>query len=221
MQVADDDGAGTAAPFRVLFVCTGNVCRSPLAALLFAAEAPDGALVEVSSAGLYALVGQAMDPPTATAAREHGVEPSRHRAQQFEPAMARAADLVLIAETVQRDEVMRQLPTALRRTFALKELARLVRHLEPGEARAVVARAADIRGIDGPLVAGTDDITDPFRAGLDRAHSTAAEISEAVHTIVKMLDLPMPARRGPRPGPRPHPPSAPPAAQRPRPRPAP
>ena len=50
--------------FRVLFVCVGNVCRSPLGELLLAPLLPDG--FEVSSAGVGALVGQPMAPEAAT-----------------------------------------------------------------------------------------------------------------------------------------------------------
>jgi len=85
--------------FRVLLVCTGNTCRSPMAAgLLRQMLENEGARIVVESAGTAAWEDQ---PATATAiqvAAEGGVDLSGHRSRRLTPAMVRAADLVLVME---------------------------------------------------------------------------------------------------------------------------
>ena len=70
---------------RVLFVCTGNICRSPAAEVLFAAAASHAQVhVQVASAGTGAWhVGQGPTAPNLRAARRAGFDMSAHRAQQF------------------------------------------------------------------------------------------------------------------------------------------
>jgi protein-tyrosine phosphatase len=84
---------------RVLFVCTGNTCRSPLAAAVLVRELePDGERVSVSSAGTAAAEGQ---PPTAEAiavAARDGIDIRQHRSRRVADAAVRHADLVLVME---------------------------------------------------------------------------------------------------------------------------
>ena len=96
--------------FDVLFVCTGNVCRSPMAELLFRGWTDPAADVTVSSAGVQALVGHGIDASSASALGQLGIDPTRHRARQFESWMAADADLILTATRDQRDLVMTAVP---------------------------------------------------------------------------------------------------------------
>ncbi|WP_181155983.1 hypothetical protein [Microbacterium sp. MYb72] len=71
-------------PHRVLFVCLGNICRSPLAeAILRARAAESGVPVEVASAGVSANPGDPMDPDTLADAARHGIDGTAHRARRF------------------------------------------------------------------------------------------------------------------------------------------
>ena len=85
--------------FRVLFVCTGNTCRSPMAAGALLRElGADGERVEVASAGTAAWEGQPATAPSIEVAAREGIDLAGHRSRRVTPALVRAADLVLVME---------------------------------------------------------------------------------------------------------------------------
>lgn len=111
---------------RILMVCTGNICRSPLAERLLAARLADaGVSAEVSSAGTGAMVGDPMTPETAALVRPLGGIERPHAARQLDSSMIRDADLILTATRQHRAAVVSLMPTAVPRTFTLLEFARL------------------------------------------------------------------------------------------------
>lgn len=82
---------------RLLFVCTGNTCRSPLAAALARREAGrrDLGVVEVRSAGTFAGSGAPASQGSLIVAQRHGVDLSEHRSSPLGPEEVEWADLVL------------------------------------------------------------------------------------------------------------------------------
>lgn len=88
-----------AALFRVCFVCTGNICRSPMAEVMFRRRIADAGLegvIEVISAGTGEWhVGEQADERTIAALAAKGYDGSRHRARQFDPAWFDSLDLVV------------------------------------------------------------------------------------------------------------------------------
>ena len=84
---------------RVLFVCTGNTCRSPLAAAALAASlGPDRERVRVASAGTAAAEGEPANPGSVKVAGEAGIDLSGHRARRLNTALVREADLILVMD---------------------------------------------------------------------------------------------------------------------------
>src|SRR5690606_13926645 len=93
---------------KILFVCVGNICRSPTAELLMRRRLQGRSNVEVSSAGLQALVGRPVDPQAATLLRENGIDPDSHVARQSTPSVLVAADLVLVMEQSHHARIVRE-----------------------------------------------------------------------------------------------------------------
>lgn len=86
--------------FSVLMVCTGNICRSPMAEGLLRQMLPDALVpfVSVRSAGTHGLHGNQAEPFAIEAAAAYGADISGHRARILDAAMVRGADLVLTME---------------------------------------------------------------------------------------------------------------------------
>ena len=105
----------------LLIVCTGNICRSPVAESIFRQrlEASAGWTGRVLSAGIDALENQRADPTVLGMMRERGFDLAAHRARQLTPEHVRQADLVLVMETQQRDALLDLDPTARGKTFRL------------------------------------------------------------------------------------------------------
>lgn len=101
---------------RILTLCIGNICRSPLAEALLARELPDRV---VWSAGLSALVGAPADPLSILLAAEQGLDLRAHRAQQVNSQMCQRADLILVMEQHQRAELERRYPLTRGRVYCL------------------------------------------------------------------------------------------------------
>lgn len=184
MQVPDDDR------FAILCVCTGNICRSPVAERLLAARL--GPSVEVSSAGTFGVVGAPIAKPMARRLRTAGVSADSFAARRLLGSMARSADLILAMTKAHRSEVVELAPAAVRRSFTLLELARLLEDLGPEELPAGPP-AARLRAAV-PLLAArrrpstvSDDIDDPIGRPDSVYGRVFAEISEAVDRIAAVI----------------------------------
>ena len=94
---------------KVLFVCTANICRSPMAQAIFNALAEDGDLpFRAESAGTAALEGRTIAPNAVAALEEAEIYPGADRARRVSEAMIEEADLVL-AMTPQHNATLRRL----------------------------------------------------------------------------------------------------------------
>lgn len=183
----------------ILVVCTGNICRSPIAEgmLRNALTARFGeAAPRVSSAGTWGLEGVSATPEAVKAAAERGVVIGEHRARRLSPDRARAADLVIAMAVEHREALEHDLEVASR-TFTLKELVRLLEALLPpvssdadGGARSLadrVAAASEARreGFQGnPL---DEDVADPIGLPLQSYRAIAWELEEWVARLIDGL----------------------------------
>ena len=184
--------------FTVLVVCQGNVNRSALGAVLLERWAewylPKGAAehVRVTSAGLGAPVGSRMGRRTKVIAEALGADPSRHRAAQISEAHLRAADLVLVSSSDQRNSVLGLVPGALVRTFTILEAGRVAEALPEwpaphsvDELRARVLAIADNR--IARAGGGEDDIIDPQGKDDEAYRQMAREEVPALAELARAL----------------------------------
>jgi protein-tyrosine phosphatase len=158
-----------------------------MAELLLRAWADPRAEVEVHSAGMQALVGRKIDDSSAAALTQLGIDPTPHRARQFEPWMAKQANLILTAERSHRDQIMTELPTLFRQTFTMKEFARLAPFITENSAAGALRQASLGRTSVGSVPIEQDDVADPFRGAVKRARSSAEEITALVRVTLDML----------------------------------
>ncbi|MGB9887312.1 MAG: low molecular weight protein arginine phosphatase [Moorellales bacterium] len=110
---------------RILFVCTGNTCRSPMAAAWAEAWLRSRGVegVSVESAGVGACEGQPASPEACLVMAEKGLDLRPHRARRLREELLAEADLVLTMTAAQRESLRRLWPQYAGRIFSLKEYA--------------------------------------------------------------------------------------------------
>jgi protein-tyrosine phosphatase len=112
---------------RILMVCTGNICRSPLAEQLLREDLRTAGIdAVITSAGTRAMTGSDMTPEAAALSSQYGASHTGHVARQLTEELIADADLVLTATREHRRQVVSMLPKATRYTFTLNQFARLV-----------------------------------------------------------------------------------------------
>lgn len=148
----------------ILVVCTGNVCRSPMAEglLRHALSAEDAPLSEltVGSAGVAAVVGNPPSANSVTAMKSVGINISDQRAEQLTPEMVEQAKLVLVMTETHRAIIETNMEPAPENVFLLREFME-------GEA--------------------DPEIGDPYGGPLPLYESCRDEIVEAIPSIVARL----------------------------------
>ena len=188
---------------RVLVVCTGNVCRSPIAEGLlraaFVERLGDGA-PEVTSAGTMGWEGSGADPNSIAAAAERGVDISGHVARALSTAGLASADLVLAMSSEHALAVVRGAPEAASSTFTLKELVRLLEALpEPAAGQDLRARLAAADALRTGGFEGNPhdlDVADPLGMPLQAFRAVAWELEEWCGRLADGLVGRAPARAG-------------------------
>lgn len=103
---------------NILFVCVGNICRSPSAEVMLR-EMVAGKGITVSSAGLGALVDHGIDPLAQELLLEHRLDGSAHRGRQISSAILAQSDLVLTMERKHVRRITEIAPEASGKTFLL------------------------------------------------------------------------------------------------------
>lgn len=178
---------GIESPFRVLFVCTANICRSAYAEVLTRHFLGDDRSVDVSSAGTHGFDGSEMDPAMLAELHVRGIEVDGFKSRPLTMAMVEEADLVVTAEVAQRQFILDERPELFRRIFTLGQLARTLEaagHLEPDQRGSRL-----VEGLRSSFQAASsaDDVADPYGRGPEAASIAAAHIEGLVRRVVPAL----------------------------------
>ena len=177
---------------RVMFVCTGNICRSPMGELLLSRYLAETS-IEVSSAGTKGLPGHPIESSSATLMSSVGIASSAFRSRRLTRDMANATDLILCFEASQRREIVTLAPAVVRRTFVITEFAALCAYCADHgmvKGRTIQERlwsVAEAAPIVRPLLPPSPDIEDPHGRTFDVFCTVADETNRALRTILNSM----------------------------------
>lgn len=185
---------------NILFVCTGNTCRSPLAEGLMRKLAREtGLSVEVRSAGVFAADGGSISSNSAAVLKEHGENIDGFGSSSLSRGLVEWADLVLTMTLGHKGTVIQRFPDALDKTYALKEFVGLtdevIQVLEErgqllSELEMKLSLAQPITDEEKIRLAQLEqlipdfDIMDPFGGSLEIYRATAREIEEGLRKLI-------------------------------------
>lgn len=152
----------------ILFVCHGNIIRSPLAESAFAREAvARRKTVQVWSAGLSARPGELADPRAVDSAEERGLGLDAHRSRLLDAEQVGRADAIFVMDHLNLGRILNRFPDAAKKVFLL------------GGCRA-----------DGSVV--LTEIHDPVSGSLDDVRTAHDEVLAATRLLASAWDSPAP-----------------------------
>lgn len=172
---------------------------------------------EVRSAGTRAMVGDPIQPISADIIRTFGGDAEQFAARQLTPKILRGVDLVLTMTSGHRGEVLQLDASLLKRTFTIREFARMLDVLDQrAEAagnssegtdddgdplaanhafwRGLPARAAAVRHLSLPADSAENDIIDPYRRAPEVYRQMEDELAPAIVSILRHARLNAPVR---------------------------
>lgn len=177
---------------RVLFICTGNICRSPMGELLFRTYT-QGTSLEVGSAGTHSLAGHSIDPSSKALMDAVGIDSSQFRSTQLTQDIADNSDLILCFEPEQRHNIVVIAPTALPYTFTLTDFSNMCAYCAQHNMitgvtiqerlQSVIDQSMQIR----PMLPPSATIPDPYRKNFEAFRSAARATNDAIRNILRSI----------------------------------
>ena len=145
---------------KVLFVCTGNTCRSPMAEALLKHKSH----FEVKSAGVFAASGSPASPQSVEVLKEHNIE-CNHESAPLNQELVEWADLILTMTHSHKELVVQTYPDASNKVYTLKEY---VYSTDQDQNESL-------------------DIQDPFGGSIERYKEAMKEIEDAIDQLIEKL----------------------------------
>lgn len=167
-------------------VCTGNLCRSPMAeGLLRAAAELKGCDMEVSSVGTWAHFGYPAMPESVMVLKNKGIDITGHKSRPVDQQELRAADVVVAMTSVHVKELLQLVPEVKPKLILMKELVELA--LEGELPPTAEARLSRLLGAPRPEWRRALDLDDPIGKPIGAYEKTAAEIEMGVEVLMSAL----------------------------------
>ena len=181
----------------ILLVCTGNICRSPMATGVLSKILSDSGVqdVRVESCGVAAWDGSPPTPEAVTAMREQGIDISGYAARRMNRRLIESVDVIVGMASEHRDAARRLAPSASGRIFTLKELVHLLGVADPPpeastpeqRLRGWVEQADAVRRAQPDLELTDEDIADPLGLGLETYRASAWELGMLCESLVEVV----------------------------------
>lgn len=175
--------------FRILFVCTGNICRSPFAEAMLRQTLGFHSEFVIGSSGTKAKPGAPISNETRHLFIEHGLPYESFESRLLTPEILESQDLVICMAREHRKQVLRMAPNLLNQSFTLFELSRILSDFpqtkevkSADDWKSVIALAAHQRS-DYRRFAPHDDVVDP----IGRGASITREMERQILIGVKAL----------------------------------
>jgi protein-tyrosine phosphatase len=178
------------APFSVLHVCTGNICRSPMSERIL--DGLTGEDVYNHGAGISSYHdGEDMYPTSRAELEDRGYEFAGFQARHIQRAHVEASDLILVATTGHAEYIAERFPEATARTFLVRSFgdmaADLIAELPEGDTatrgKALVELAAERRDRYEEL-----DLADPWGMNRDAFGRVADQLEDALKAVATALE---------------------------------
>ena len=177
------DSAGKDGPFEALFVCTGNIARSASGEVISKHLAAEYGLEDkwiFASAGTGALVGHGVYEHVANELVERGYNPEGFASRQLNGQIIENATIILVAEKVHADWIVREWPQHHAKIKLLKQVARI---------REDARRAEPLSYLysHGARPLDSDKLEDPYRRGPAAAKVAVDEVEQSLRVILPWL----------------------------------
>lgn len=178
---------------KVLFVCTGNICRSPMGELMFPLFFHHAG-IETDSAGTQGLISNPIDPSSARLMELDGIDSSAFRSKRLTPQLAMDSDLILCFTEHQRNKIIALAPRVRTRTFVLSDFANLCKYFSDhnllrsgtveNRLHEVIYNASMVRH----ALPAVEDIDDPYHKEFSAFQKAHDQIGYAFADIAQALE---------------------------------
>ncbi len=191
---------------EILTVCTGNICRSPLAAVALQHRLTEwGVASNIRSAGTQGLTSAPMTPEAQRLAVAAGVpeaDAAAHRSRALTEDMLSSPDLILAMTREHRTRTVSLWPSAMPRTFTTRELARVSASLDDDDLRSACAGStpserlramaryvSQHRSLFPAASPSDDDVIDPYRKDWSVYELSAAQLLPTLAAVERLARI--------------------------------